>query len=129
MATDSLTVKLVQALETYTDEVAAKVTKAVEDVGKQSLGMVKGKAPRKTGKYKRSLTVEITNKDGAAGFQVYAKPPHERLTHLLESGHKTRLKTGQYGTKAHTSPQPHFAPVQEWADKEILKRVEEAIKK
>lgn len=133
MPSSDISKDLAKIMADYTDSVKQEINEIVDDVGNEATAMLKGKAPRKKGKgggkYRRSITVELNKKDGNSGFTVFAKAPHYRLTHLLESGHRTRLKTGQYGTKAHTSPQPHFGPVQEWADKEILKRIEEAIRK
>ena len=133
MQSNDVSKDLAKIMVEYTDSVKQEVEKIVEDVGQEATAMLKGKAPRKKGKgggkYRRSITVELSQKNGNAGFTVYAKAPHYRLTHLLENGHRTRLKTGQYGTKAQTTPQPHFAPVQEWADKEALRRIEEAIRK
>lgn len=133
MLSNDISKDLAKIMTEYTESIRSEINEIVDDVGNEATAMLKGKAPRKKGKgggkYRRSITVELSKKYGSSGFTVYAKAPHYRLTHLLENGHRTRLKTGQYGTKAQTSPQPHFAPVQDWADKEVLRRIEEAIKK
>lgn len=133
MSSSDISKDIAKIMAEYTDSIRAEINEIVDDVGQEATAMLKGKAPRKKGKgggkYRRSITVELSKKYGSSGFTVYAKAPHYRLTHLLENGHRTRLKTGEYGTKGKTTPQPHFAPVQEWADKEVIRRIEEAIKK
>lgn len=120
---------LLAIMQQYTDDIRTQINEIVDDVGQEATAMLKSKAPKRKGKYRRSLTMELSNNNGKSSFTVYAKAPHYRLTHLLESGHKTRLKTGKYGNKSRTKSEPHFAPVQEWADKEALRRIEEAIRK
>lgn len=45
-----------------------------------------------TGVYKRSFTINnYANSKWEIGFQVFAKKPHYRLTHLLEDGHKSKV--------------------------------------
>lgn len=124
---------LVAQMQQYTAEVTAEIDRTVADVGQQALAMLKADAPRKKGKgggkYRRSLTMELSKGNGKAGFIAYAKAPQYRLTHLLESGHRTRLKSGIYGKKSFVTGKPHFAPVQAWADEELLRRIEEVLQK
>lgn len=129
---DDIGRSLVALMRQYTGEVSVKIEQVIEEVGQEATAMLKRNAPRKKGKgggkYRRSLTMEFSKGNGKAGFIAHAKAPHYRLTHLLEDGHRTNLKTGKYGTKAQTTPQPHFAQVQEWANREALRRIEEAIR-
>lgn len=117
-----ITQELLKAMTQYTDEVKEEVDQIIDDVAKEARTDVRNSSPVRTGAYRKSWAVSFTKKGSNAGFTVYAKAPHYRLTHLLEDGHKT--KNGGK-TKAH----PHIRQVQEWADKEALRRIEEAIKK
>lgn len=119
---------LLAIMQQYTDDIRTQINEIVDDVGHEATAMLKGKAPKRKGKYRRSLTMELSQKNGKSSFTVYAKAPHYRLTHLLESGHKTRLKTGKYGNKSRTKSEQHFEPVQDWANKEAMRRIEEVFR-
>lgn len=120
---NDITRQLLEAMAQYTDEVKEEVDQIIKDVAKEAKSDVRSGAPVRTGAYRKSWAVNFDKKkSGNAGFTVYAKAPHYRLTHLLEDGHKTKS-----GGK--TKAQPHIRQVQEWADKEALRRIEEAIKK
>lgn len=122
MPTD-ITKELLEAMTQYTDEVKEEIDQIINDVAKEAKSDVRSGSPVRTGAYRKSWAVSFDKKkSGNAGFTVYAKAPHYRLTHLLEDGHKTKN-----GGK--TKQQPHIRQVQDWADKEALKRIEEAIKK
>lgn len=118
-----ITKELLEAMTQYTDEVKEEIDQIINDVAKEAKSDVRGGSPIRTGAYRKSWAVSFDKKgSGNSGFTVYAKAPHYRLTHLLEDGHKTKN-----GGK--TKAQPHIRQVQDWADKEALKRIEEAIKK
>jgi hypothetical protein len=89
MPSSDISKDLAKIMAEYTDSVKQEISEIVEDVGNEATAMLKGKAPRKKGKgggkYRRSITVELSQKKGNAGFTVYAKAPHYRLTHLLEN--------------------------------------------
>jgi hypothetical protein len=61
-----------------------------------------------------------TNRFGASAVIYNEKYPG--LVHLLEKGHA--LRNG-----GRTAAKPHVAPVQEWMNEELRKRIKEAIKK
>lgn len=60
-------------------------------------------------------------KDGHIRCIVHQKSPHYRRTHLLEDGHKSRSGRS-------VRAQPHIRPVEEWAEREVLKAIEKAVK-
>ena len=95
MPSSNISNDLAKIMTEYTDSVKQEVSKIVEDVSSEATAMLKSKAPRKKGKgggkYRRSITVELSQKNGNAGFTVYAKAPHYRLTHLLENGQKSAI--------------------------------------
>lgn len=97
------------------------------------------------GIYKKSFRINnYTQSKWEIGFQVYAKDPHYRLTHLLENGHRIKVfrwgqgeptKNGNIGMVfinslrhgTHTGAIPHIAPAQEYADDKVYALYESTV--
>lgn len=108
------------------------------------------------GVYRRSFIINnYSNSKWEVAFQVYAKKPHYRLTHLLEDGHKTILFRWGKGRPTHitgavgmsqifktennyknhkhepgwTGSVEHIEPGQEYAEKELPNLYDKGINK
>lgn len=97
---------------------------AITSVSKESVQKLKNTSPRQTGDYAKSWHVKKQkNGNGIEGAVVHNKD-HYRLTHLLENGHVIRNKKGTYGR---TRGIKHIAPVEEWANGELVEVIERNI--
>ena len=120
MATE-LSQQITEAMQQYSGIVSDTVESVLKDVGKEAAQRVKDESPKRTGAYKRGWKVKAERRNGSISVTVYNTK--YRLTHLLEHGHKTR--NGKSKTKAH----PHIGPVEEWAEKEAVLRIEKELRK
>ena len=89
-------------LSGYVEEVTEVVKEQVDATAEEVNSAIKSKAPRRYGKYIRAFALKTTfeNKYGKSKLW-HVKPPHYRLTHVLEHGHVNRD-----GTR--TEPIPHI---------------------
>lgn len=127
---DQLGQAILKGLEIYTEEVSEAVSKAVQDVGKDSakelrtINQVSGSNVWE--QYPKGWAVQNTKRKGRTISEVHNKE-HYRLTHLLENGHVIKNGTGRtYGS---TRKFEHIKPVEEKAVKELEKKIMEAIEK
>lgn len=119
---DQLASTLASELGKWNEDVQKNVKKAVDDTMKELVANTKRDAPVDTGKYKTAISSKVTiNKDGEYQKTWYVKPPHYRLTHVLEKGHKKR---GGDGTVA---ARPHIKKNEEIAKRDFENRVKGAI--
>lgn len=107
--------------QTYTDDVVKDIKKSARKISLNAMREVKGIAPQKTGVYSQHWSRDFIEKgDGIYIMVKQTKKP--TLTHLLEDGHKSRNGSRVEGIK-------HIAPVEEKANAEFSKKIDEIIQK
>ena len=131
MAQKSVSDQITQLMEQYGKEFAAEVNRAIDEVAKESVQKLKATSPQGPEGYAnnwRKRKQASRRSTGIATTTVHNGGDTYRLTHLLENSHVIRNKKGTYGR---TSPghgqHIHIAPVEEWANEEVIKRIKEAL--
>lgn len=121
---DGLEKAVNEILDEYGVEVSAQVAEVVPDIAKEAAKQVKAEAMskglkrKKGGKhYVNGWKSQVEAKRLTVTAVVYnsTKP---QLTHLLENGHAKKNGKGR------VEGIPHIAPVDEWAEKELIERIE-----
>ncbi len=118
-------------LNKYGDEVYDVLGDAVNETAEeatQKLKAVNSFAPggNPSGAYSGSWLNEKVAAGRLGVKQVVRNEEHYRLTHLLEKGHVIRNGTGR--TFGRVPAYPHIAPVNDWANDEVVRSVERKIK-
>lgn len=113
--------QLADILNEYGREVKAVADKEIAAVAKESVAKLKSTSPRKSGAYARGWRVK-KDRDGSA----IVHNTHYQVTHLLENGHIIKNKKGTYGR---TNGIKHIEPVEQWANGELVQRIETDIER
>ena len=121
MANTDISTEIMSALTEYTDEVKSKVDEAVTNTSNELRDRLKTESPNRTGEYRKDWRVKVIFKGKGNRRTVVHNATHYQLTHLLEYGH---AKAG--GTER-VSAKPHIKSNEEWAKKELEKRIVEAL--
>lgn len=135
-------------IATVPEKTRRQVEKDLPPVRRQTKKVVQSHAPSNTGIYKKSFIINnFAESKWKVGFQVYAKKPHYRLTHLLENGHRIKLFRRGSGTptfrgnigmnfvktklrpSGNTKDFKHIEPGQEYAEKQVPKLYQDAYTK
>lgn len=118
---EQLSEVIMEGLEEYknlsTDAMKEAVEKTAKDVKKE----IQGKAPVRTGKYKKSWKVTKTE-ENAEKLVMTVHAGRYQLTHLLEHGHAKRG-----GGRA--AAIPHIAPAEADGVKELEDEITDALEK
>ena len=123
---DQLTTEIWQILNDTGSAVDTALSDALEISAKNTVKDLKATSPSRKGMPKRYAKGWTWSKQKHGEFIVYNKT-HYRLTHLLEHSHRTRFKTGKYGTKTTTVANPHIAKAEAKMKQEIGDILEEQI--
>ena len=94
---------------------------AVRQAGTNVKKDIQANAPKKTGAYSKSWSVKATKETSNSLELTVYSPKKYQLAHLLEFGH---AKRGGGRTKA----QPHIAPAEEAAIKQLESDIERALR-
>lgn len=109
MADRSVSAQLDKILEQYGRKANEAVEKSAKRAGRDTAKDLKNTSPKRTGEYASSWSTKVTRSSGRLiGVTVYNK--RYQLTHLLENGHVTKNKKGEYGR---TRPIKHIEPAEQ----------------
>lgn len=129
MSTSSLNFsrEVQKLLEEYAEESVEAVTEAVDETRKAAVKRLRA-VSRDTfgaGDYSKGWTSAIEKDRLGASAVVYGKTPTSSLAHLLEHGHVSRNGTGR--TFGRVPAYPHIEEINEWAQEDVIRRVEEKL--
>lgn len=121
---EELSEAIQKELNSYATEVRSKIATTSMEVARECAQRLRQTSPKRTGKYSKGWAVKEmrTNDVGLSTWVVHNKTRY-RLTHLLEYGHKARGGTRIVGKR------PHIKKVEEWAQKEFPKQLEQDLRK
>ena len=116
----NLSQQIQSLLDEYEQEVEAILQEEIPKVSKEASKRLKKASPGK-GNYHKGWTLKTEKgRAGVITSVIYnAKSPG--LAHLLENGHA--LRGG-----GRSRPIVHIKPIEEWANEEIVRRIEEALR-
>lgn len=115
--TESVSVQMEKILDEYMQEVREAAEDAIDASSKDAVKKLRAGSPKDTGAYRKGWTVK---REGRLTRIVYNKT-HYQLTHLLENGH---VKKNQHGSYGRVAGKKHIKPVEEWAVRDVVERIE-----
>lgn len=117
---DNLASEIMKGLTEYKDLATADMKTAVRKAGRTAKQDIQANAPKKTGAYSKSWTLKTTKETSESLELTVYSPKKYQLAHLLEKGH---AKRGGGRTQA----QPHIAPAEENAVKQLESNIKRAL--
>ena len=116
---DNLASEIMKGLTEYKDLATADMKTAVRKAGRTVKQDIQANAPKKTGAYSKSWTVKTTKETSESLELTVCSPKKYQLAHLLEKGHAKR--------GGRTKAQPHIAPAEQNAVKQLESNIKRAL--
>lgn len=110
-------------LQDYSVEVAKAAAEAVQEVTKEATKKLRQTSPKRKGRYAKGWTGKVEKTATTVDATVYGKTGTYQIAHLLEHGHARR------GGGRNVGGIEHIKPVEEWAIKEVEKRIREKVER
>lgn len=110
-------------LQDYSVEVAKAAEEAVTEVSKEATKKLRQTSPKRSGKYGKGWASKVEKTTTTVDATVYGKTGTYQIAHLLEHGHARR------GGGRNVGGIEHIKPVEEWAVKEVEKRIREKVER
>ena len=120
----NLSSAITEILKEYGNEVYAVTAECVDDVSEGALNRLRAVnhfRNQGTGAYAGSWVNETLQSKPLTVSHLIHNEKHYRLTHLLEKGHVVRDGKGRI--VGHAAAYPHIAPINEWANEELVRMV------
>lgn len=112
---------IMESMEEYADLATEDLKKAVKSAGEAVRDEIMGKAPKRTGAYRKSWAVKnIKETSNSLEVTVYSRDRY-RLTHLLEFGHAKR-------GGGRVAGRPHIAPAEKTGMERLEAEIERSLK-
>ena len=118
---DNMAAEIMKGLDEYARLTTSNLKSSVRKAGTNVKKDIQANAPKKTGAYSKSWSVKTTKETSNSLELTVYSPKKYQLAHLLEFGH---AKRGGGRTKA----QPHIAPAEEAAIKQLESDIERALR-
>lgn len=112
-------------IEQYNADVVEEMYNVVPEVARDTAKRLRQESPKGPKGYSKGWTSKIEKGRLRIGATIYGKHGTYQLAHLLEHGHATRNGTGRVFPS--TPAKVHIAPVNEWANDELVDRVIERL--
>ncbi len=110
-------------LQDYSVEVSKAAAEAVTEVTKEATKKLRQTSPKRKGRYAKGWTGKVEKTATTVDATVYGKTGTYQIAHLLEHGHARR------GGGRNVGGIEHIKPVEEWAIKEVEKRIREKVER
>ena len=118
---ESLGKEVEKLFKEYGDQVNEILEEEIKSVSKETANRLKKTSPKNSGDYAKGWKAKF-EKTRLGPAAVIFNSTHAWLVHLLEHGHAKR-------SGGRTKAEPHVKPAEDWAEKELVKKVKERLSK